>query len=321
MKQGRNGGFVLVLVLVLMAALSFMIVRAQVSARTTLNAEESHLLNERLRHILTGSVLNSLRELANDENTSVDHLGEKWAVPRQYELPDETRVVVRVIDVNRFFDMNNMYLMATESPALSPERVLANIMTLCGDLAPQERVDALKEWVDPEHPGTREERYYMEQEPPYRPSRTWLASWREILLVQGFDPVYFERSPEDRMPGDLNADIIDQVSILPVRRTRPIPVNINTASREVMLGILGYEREPMVRYIIESREEIPFRSVEDLSAIAGMDVLRDVRAYLDVRSEFYTVEARAYSAVVTSSVMALARRGADGTIQVLRWVY
>ncbi len=318
-RRRRRSGFVLVVVLVVLAAISLLIVRAQVSARAALRVEEAALRQRHLRNALAEAVFAVMREFADKEDISVDHLREPWVRDREFEWPDETGVTVRVTDENRFFDVNNVHVLTDRADRTPAGRILMDIMTQCGDFMPVARVEALKAWMDSDPADFRGTNRYMEQSPPYRASGTWLTSWRELLLVDGFDRSYFERRPRNRFPREFEADILDHITLLPVPRTRPIPVNINTASREVLLGILGYDRERLVHYILAAREEEPFRSVDGLLAMADEQALQDVDGYLDVKSEFFTLEARAYAKGETARLRVLTRRAGDGTLRILQW--
>ena len=104
-------------------------------------------------------------------------------------------------------------------------------------------------------------------------------------------------------------------------RTGVTPVNINTASQTVLEGVLGMEREPLIRYILLTREDRPFRSMDGLLAAADPALLRDFRPYLDVRSSHFEVRARASDPLRhTMDVRAWVHRDPQGVVRILRWM-
>jgi type II secretory pathway component PulK len=114
---------------------------------------------------------------------------------------------------------------------------------------------------------------------------------------------------------------MDVLTVLPGRRSKPSVVNVNTASREVLLGILGLEQEEWVQYILVMRKDQPLASIDAMSVVANPTLMGLVRPYLGVRSDTFRIEARAFEGGRSAQLWALVRRNEAGDVEVLRWVY
>jgi type II secretory pathway pseudopilin PulG len=152
-----EGGSILILVLVLLGILSALSLQVIVSARSAA-AESSATMNmELLKLAAIDATRTAMQELANDIDLTTDHLNESWAINQEYEDPSGISRLIRVIDAERSFDLNNISVPITGS-LLPPSEVLANILILCGDFRPGEKLDNLRDWVDTDTTGPRESR-------------------------------------------------------------------------------------------------------------------------------------------------------------------
>jgi type II secretory pathway component PulK len=106
-------------------------------------------------------------------------------------------------------------------------------------------VQAILDWIDPDNetrfPNGAEDDYYSRQTPAYRTSNRPLASVRELLLVRGVDAAFVER-------------LGPFVTCLPTAT----PVNVNTASREVLMSLDPGISSGMARLLVQARETQPF---------------------------------------------------------------
>lgn len=314
----RKDGMVLVLVLVLLGLITALIVQAQVGALLNLRMRDAELQAARLREVLTTTVLDALQRLADDDLLSVDHLSEPWAQPLEIEYPSGISVWVAVSDAQSGFDLNNLYCEKPPLTAQSPAEVLMNIMTLCGDYAPVERADALRDWIDPDSDGFFETAYYERREPPFQAADSWLNSWHELAFVQGYSYAYF-LSPGQPSQVTTSADLPDCLTVIPGRRASPVPVNINTAPREVLTAVAGLAQEEWARRILVLRQAAPIISLEPLLEAAGPDP-DALRPMLDVKSSVFCVKASAFYDSHTADIWALVKRNEDGEVSIIRWV-
>ncbi|MBN1268708.1 MAG: general secretion pathway protein GspK [Kiritimatiellae bacterium] len=313
-------GAVLVLVLVLLGLVAALVLEALVTARTSVRFEEHALRSARLRAALADAAREALQQLADDEVLQADHEGETWAAPVELKTPSGISIWVRVTDENRRFDLNNIHIEQAQPLVRPPADILMDILTQCGDFAPIERVQALADWIDPDDEGFRESPYYAQIDPPYACADTWLASRFELPLVAGFTRGYFD-PPERYERAAFQGSVPDCVTVIPGERRKPIPVNINTAPREVLLGLFGAGQEALIQFITLTRKDQPFLSVEQIALVADPLVMDSARPYLDVRSNSFRIEARAFEEGQAERLWVLARRGDDGAVRVLQWVY
>jgi type II secretory pathway component PulK len=99
------------------------------------------------------------------------------------------------------------------------------------------------------------------------------------------------------------------------------PVNVNTASREVLMGVLGIAQESLVQLIRAQRNESPIRSIDQFYAQIGKTVPDELRPYLGVRSRCFAVDAQAYAEGRTERLRVLAQRDSKGNVDVVQWVF
>ena len=315
----RESGAVLILVLIMLGLVAGLVLQAQTSARAALRQRQASALAARLQHAATDAARAALQRLADDEDLAVDHTNELWAATREVKDPSGVTTRVRMLDESRCFDVNN--LAAAGDSTRAAEDILMDILTLCGDFAPVDRVDALKDWIDGNDDGASERAFYKTLTPPGRPANRILYSWGEWLQVRGFTRAFFERHPRHSALEAFNADVVDCLTVLPLPRARPVPVNVNTATKEVLLGVLGLDREDLVAAILFLRARGPIRSIEDSALSADPQFLRTAARYLDVKSHAFLVDVQAYADGRTERLRVLARRGPQGDVDAIQWIF
>lgn len=314
---GREG-MVLVLVLVVLALVSALVIEAQVSARHALRREEQGLLRVRLDLAAADAARQALQRLADDPDLNMDATNEDWAA--SVEVADPAGLTTRtwVQDENRWFDLNNLTL-PPRTAGRPASDIVMDLLTLCGDFEPVGKVDALGDWVDDNAEGAWESAFYRSLEPPYAAANRMLLSWSELLAVRGFRRDLFDRKPRYERRTAFQADMLDQVTVIPAARDTPVPVNINTAGGDVLLGVLGLQRDELVRLLLVRRARAPLRSVDSVLAVLDPETRQAVAPYLDVRSRFFRVEVRADAEDQTARLRVIAVRQKDGRVEVVQW--
>lgn len=321
-ELAQNGdGAALVLVLILLALIVGLVVETQISARISLRRQQTALLQTRLQQAAADAVWCALRKLANDEDLAVDHTNEVWAATEETLDPSGVSTRLKITDQDRYFDLNNLAINPPPTDVRPAGDIAMDIMTLCGDFTPVDRVDSLTDWVDPNDDGFAEKARYREKAPPYETANRPLYALSELLWVNGFNRAYFVRHERSRALEAFNADIVDCLAVLPGQHNSATPVNVNTAGREVLLGVLGVTEESLVQVIKTWRNERPIRSIEQFFAETGRSVPKELLPYLDVKSRFFAVDAQAYAEGHTEHLQVLAQRGSEGNIDVLQWVF
>ena len=314
---GREG-MVLILVLLVLALVSALVIEAQVSSRAALRREREALLRTRLELAAADAARLALQRLADDPDLAVDSTNEEWAASAEVMDPAGLTIWTWVEDENRYFDLNNLALPARPSWRPAAEIVM-DLLTLCGDFEPVGKADALGDWLDDNAEGAWETGFYRELKPPYAAANRVLLSWTELLLVRGFSRDLFARKTRYGLRGAFQADLVDQVTILPAAREAPVPVNLNTAGEDVLRGVLGIQRDELVRLILTRRARAPLRSVETALAMLDKETRAALAPYLDVRSHFFRVDVRADAEDQSVRLRVVARRQKDGLVEVLQW--
>lgn len=314
--EARAGmALILTLAAIVLAGGLALLLQSRAGARA--RAEQTELAGERLRVAAAEAAREALWTLAADEDLRVDHLAEDWALPRETVLEDgiSTRAVVE--DAGRFFNWNN--LAASNRATRTSRDILLDLMTFCGDFSPVVRVEALADYMDADEEGTYEASFYQTAEPPFQPPNRILWAPAELLDVHGFSRDLFRRRtgtrPDDLFGGDLAASTV----MVPAVLEKPIPVNVNTASREVLMGLVGLEHESAVRTVLALRELQPFESLAVIF-MANPDLAAALEDSVGTSSSFFRVRAQAGTETRRREVTAWVERSETGDVRILQWI-
>ncbi len=314
-------GMVLVVILVVLGALSALLAQTQVLTRNRLKLEKRALDKVRLQSAASDAVLYGLQKLAEDRDLAVDYTEEPWAQPFECVQPLGPISKVCIVDINRTFDLNNLRLENGQRHSRSPTQILSAIFTLCGKENSVERAEALRDWIDKDEIGAKEKDYYKKKNPEYTCPNRWVKSWSELLYVSTFSRDFFNPESHYDSLGRAPPTLLNCISMGPLDRTKALPININTASEAVLIGVLGVGQQALVKNILDYRSHHPFRSFEPLS-----DMVKDVGAiqriwpYLDIKSSLFTVNVQAHENGQTEHISAIVRRFTSGDIHILQWV-
>jgi len=193
------------------------------------------------------------RSLLSDDRrlSSVDHLGEPWNLRLPPVPVDNGELAGQIDDQQGLFNLNNLVSNGTVSPAhLAQFRRLLEILALPDALA-----GSLADWLDadgePQLPprGGAESGYYQGLQPPYLAANRPLSDVAELALVRGFDEA-------------VRARLRPFVTALP----RFTPVNVNTASPEVLAAVVGNLDLDAARALTAQRSRAYFRNLTEFLA-------------------------------------------------------
>ncbi|MFO1492173.1 MAG: type II secretion system protein GspK [Kiritimatiellia bacterium] len=135
-----------------------------------------------------------------------------------------------------------------------------------------------------------------------------LANFVELPQVAGFTREMLDR----KLPRPGARSLAEHLTVIPFPRTRPTPVNINTAEPDVLRCILGPSFPTVSETILGLRDRTPFVSIDSFIAILPPREAATAMAFLSVRSDWFTINARAYHQGATASCRVLA--GAHPTV-------
>lgn len=316
-RKRRQEGAVLILVLVITAVITGLVLQVQWRARTSLARASALARHTRLQLAATDAARGALARVADDEDLMVDHLDEPWAAIEEYLDPAGVQCTVQVRDEQGFFNLNNL-AMGLPGQQRPPETIFLDILAACGVGRPVDLVLALRDWVDEDLEGNAERSAYAAsgdgQLPPNRP----LATWSELLLVKRFDRQVFDRRERGPLEDPLRGDLVDAVTVLPPRSAGFTRVNVNTAGRDTLRGVLGLEYSGLVERLLKERASRPLRNLAALGL--PPDVLAAAGAYLGVSSSYFRIAAIAEEGDDAVEVFALAARDDKGAVRLVHWV-
>ena len=312
-------GVVLVMVLLIVALLSGLVLQAQVTAKLRHDVAGARVREVQLGLAATDAVRDAMHVLANDAEIEVDHLDEDWAAPIYTEDPVGISTRVHIIDENRFFDINNLAI-SRRSTVRAPTDILRDIMSLCGVLSPKKKVDALQDWIDDDQEGFYETSFYQRLDQPYRPPNRFVYTWSEFVWAEGFERTTFDLIPHFSTNAHPPCSLAETITILPIRRETPVPINLNTASDNTILGVVGIDNADLMQRIVSRRKVRPLGRADATALAVDPNLVQRLAPYVSVRSSFFRVHAVAYQRGHSESVEALVKRDQQGNVQVLQWV-
>jgi general secretion pathway protein K len=258
-------GVALITALLIMAiattAAVYLTVQNQLSIRRTANIITG---NQAQLYALGGEALVMSVLNTDIKQNQIDCLSDIWAIEAPPLPVDGGFVQGKITDLQGRFNVNNLIGVATATPNPNPdpsqdpnnpgsasgggtesgaqqppgvnpaqrintvsrERFIRLLQQF--DIPPEVAgglTDALTDWLDADIDTTgtegAEDSYYVGLEPPYRAANGPMTSLSELRMVRGFDKI--ERFDE----------LLTHLTALPVRT----PINVNTASREVLASL------------------------------------------------------------------------------------
>ncbi|HUF20307.1 MAG TPA: type II secretion system minor pseudopilin GspK [Burkholderiales bacterium] len=227
-----------------MAATAIMISQSTWSRTTELTAD-----HVQARTLVQAGVDWSRAVLGDDRRfSSVDHLGEPWALRLPPMPVDNGELGGHIEDQQARFNLNNLVRGARVNTAQ-----LANFQRLLSTLGlPAALADTLADWVDADsvpHPQGAEDDFYLALDPPYFAANRLLTDVEELALVRGFDE-------------GVRVRLRPFVTALP----RFTAVNVNTAAPEVIAAMVDGLGLDGARALVAQRERAYFRSTDEFFA-------------------------------------------------------
>ena len=242
--NARQRGVAIVLAMGVMALAAITATAIAVSQSTW--SRRNELSTEHVQaQAMVGAGVDWARAVLSDDRrtSSVDHLGEPWAL-RLPPIPiDNGELTGHIEDEQGRFNLNNVVSSGKVNiKQLEHFQRLLSILGLPANLA-----DALADWVDadsaPQPQDGAEDGYYLALDPPYLAANRPLVDVDELALVRGFD-------------ASVRARLRPFVTALP----RFTPVNVNTAPPEVIAAIVKDMDIDVARGFAAERDRAYFRS-------------------------------------------------------------
>lgn len=244
LRSQRGVAIVLAMSVVTLATIAAMAIMVSQSTWS----RESELVTQHVQaQVIVQAGVDWSRAVLSDDSrlSSVDHLGEPWALKLPAMPVDNGQLEGFLEDQQGKFNLNNLIVDGqVKQDQLLHFRKLLLVLGLPAELA-----DKLVDWIDADgelQPGGAEDGYYLAMQPAYLAANRALVDVSEIAMVAGFDPAVVAR-------------LQPFVSALP----RFTAVNVNTAAPEVLAGIVTGLDIDGARALVAKRESAYFRDQAD----------------------------------------------------------
>ena len=288
-------GVALILTLLITAILVTLIVEVNYSTQVDLRIA-GNFRNDLQAYYLAKSGINiAISYLKYDlESSDTDSLDEDWAKPYPPIPVGEGFVKVHVEDETAKININ---VMGDEKADPKIYDALSRAISILFERAEldMEILNAIFDWIDPDDEGEAEVYYYGSLNPPYECKNGPLDTLSELLMIKGVtDEVY--------------GKISEHLTIY----SKDGKININTASKEVLMCLDDGIDEVMVEGIIEYRGEKPFEGKEELKALMNNDeVFGRISPIIDVKSNAFSVTSMGRVERVEKAIRAVINREAN----------
>ena len=295
----QGGAAVLVAMLVVaiaaLAASSFMF-RSRVEWRRLENLTRM----DQAHWVLRAAQLWGAAVLLDDaRHSSVDHLGELWATQLPPVEAEGYRVSGGMEDLEGRFNLNNLV-----SNGQIDNQQLAVFVRLLRTLhLPEILAVAVADWMDaddiPSNTDSVESAYYQSLSTPYRAANHPLINVNELLGVKGVDR-------------NILTVLRPYVTALPTRT----PINVNTASPEVLAALVEGLSSEEAYTMAAKRERVYYRNFEDFQQALPNGMTAPAYG-VSVSSQYFLVQARATNERLAIGNQAIYRREGSGLPQLV----
>jgi general secretion pathway protein K len=175
-------------------------------------------------------------------------------------------------------------------------------------------VDALVDWQDSDEvqlPGGAEASYYNYLTPALTPRNNQFLTVGELLLVKGFDHKLFFLPPSARN-GFADEEYLPLEEYITVYGDGKI--NINTASKVVLVSLSEDMDEFIAEDIIGYRENTSFGGIEDLKNVETVSdtLYEEIKDLISVNSNVFRITARGVRSGFTGVITAVVLRDSRG---------
>ena len=300
-------GFALILTLIvttlMVAVLVEMIHQVSVDvsiSRSYRDGQQASLLAE--SGVVGGTKLLQLA-LQNQEYTS---LSDVWAAP--VKLDDDTgSIEITVAEESGRVSINDLVLPNGE---FEPFTLVALKRLGKSCKIPDELWNAVADWMDAdESPRANgaESPYYQTLKPPYTAHNGRLTTIAELSLVRG-------------VTAEQIGKLRPFVTVYAAQPGAPLsPVNINTASKEVLAALDEGIDDRMAARILEERRLKPFKNPGELSRIAGGEIISQrLAGKVSVKGTLFRITSVARVKETARTVETVVRMS-SGTPEQLSW--
>lgn len=309
-NYGNNKGIALVITLLVLALLMVIVLEFGSNMRVEARAAANFRDDMKAYYLAKSGVTFAIALLEEDAKTepqNVDSLNEIWAQKIPPLPVGDGLVSVEITDEHSKINVNKLAT-GLNAPGVTGDKMrdlmvrLLEQFELKGDIA-----NAITDWIDKDEeertPGGAERGFYEGSTESYEAKNKPLDSLQELRLIKGVED-----------------DIFDKLkNFLTVVQSDGL-ININTASREVLLSLSDEMDEDIVNTIIAERIENPLQKVLDLSRYIDTSgtLYGEISKFLTVKSDFFSITATGEVNKNRKTIHAVAHRQ-QGKTAIVYW--
>ena len=240
---------------------------------------------------------------------SYTSLNDSWK-SRPLHLEDERGVLdVFIEEESGKLNLNTVVPPSGEYGGSYCSQVLSRLLKRL-KLPVEELLDPLADWIDENeepHRSGAEAGWYQKLKPSYPPRNGPLQTLEELRLIKGFTGTVF-------------AALRPYVTVYLDNPGAPTaPININTASPEILASLDESMNDDLVKRIIDRRRSEPFKSTADLVTVAGLEqIATGLQTKITIKGAVYRLLATARMGETSRTVEAVVRVGGS-RVEFLYW--
>ena len=240
--------------------------------------------------------------LARDlRESGIDTLEEDWSTQPPVSFVEGGAIFGRIIDLQGRFNVNNLVAGGVpDKDAIDRFTRLLRLLELDETLAAA-LVDWIDENIDVRFPDGAEDETYMLLDTPYRAANQPLADISELRLVKGY-----------------SAEVIEKLRPFIVALPEVTPVNVNTASAEVLSTVAEDLSTSDGEKLVEARGEEGFESVDSFTQDPTLNAKDVTKASLSVTSQWFLMVSEADIGQGRARLASLIQRDTRGVLVVRR---
>ena len=238
------------------------------------------------------------RQILNEDArlTLIDHLGEPWAVSLPPIPLENGEIRGSITDAQGRLNVNA--LGGTDAAAGVARERIARLFAQRG--GPSEAIDAIADWIDvdgtPRMNGA-EDATYASRPVPGVAANAPAVRVAELAHVPGVTLAAL-------------ANVAPYLAALPAET----PLNVNTASPEVLAAAFGATGNDTAAAIVAARAQRPFNTLADFRARLPEGVVSATDTTLAVRSDYFLVSVEARQGTTIARARALVHRSGGGRV-------
>ncbi|WP_456401663.1 general secretion pathway protein GspK [Persephonella sp.] len=220
--------------------------------------------------LISDSASEAVIKLLDSDDKNIDYIGEFWSQTLPVDI-GKGKVIIEIADQERYLNPN--YLIKGKNLDQKMYNIFERLFTIL-EINPK-ILNNIIDWIDPDSFSSGgEEEYQL-----FKAKNSKLDTLDELRLIKGIDDHIFNGTIKN---GEFKPGLRSVIS--PYSNGK---VNINTASKWVLMSLDQDIDESLASNILSYRAEKPFKRVDDLINVDGMnsDILYRIKPYIDVKSQ------------------------------------